>query len=322
MLKESFLIKLFFLLSFLLCFQANAGQTKDVEILQPVGETFYESENATIVIKINNKKIDRLKISTEDGSIHKINVKTDKQIYCKTVKLDFGDNSIFVRAYSKDKKIFQTMRELYFRTDVYRKYEYTPEKYNKNYFHTTKNEYQCKKCHKMISNEKKGEAFENPKESNCYNCHNKLLKYKDAHAPSVNWVCSSCHGHNYSKFTKYPPPLKINKSCLKCHKKFDKSFKEKKYKHEPVVEGRCNRCHDSHSSPNKYFVKLPPNKLCTVCHATKSATVKEEGSDCAASSENNCAKCHNPHSSDHKYFYEPGRQNKKKEEEKSMWMEE
>ncbi len=319
MLKEGLLKKLFFLLSFLLFSQANA---QDIKILEPQGKTSYENEDATIVIKVDTKNIDRLKISTNDGTVHHIKVTKDKDTYCTTIKLDFGDNSIFIRAYKDNVKKFQKSTELYFRTDVYRKYEYTPQKYKKNYFHTTKNENRCKTCHKMSSNEKKNEAFENPKDSNCYNCHNKILKYKDAHAPAVNWVCSSCHG-GVSKFTKYPSPTQINKSCLKCHKKFKSSFREKKYKHEPVVEGRCNRCHDSHSSPTKYFIKLPSNKLCVTCHATKSATFKEEDSDCAASSEKSCVICHNPHSSNHKLFYEPGRQNKKKEEKKkSMWIDE
>ncbi len=321
MIKEKILGKYLVLFMFALLLNINAKETQPIKILEPQTNTVFQKNTLTVVVKIIDKNIDKIKIYSNNGTIYENNITKKRDTYCTLVSLDFGENTIFVRAYSKGKKRFESLIESYYKFPVYKRYKYSPKGYENNYFHTTKNEKACKKCHKMNSNEKKGFAFLDPKESNCYNCHQSLLKYQDAHAPAVNWVCSTCHEKTHSKLTKYPVPLEINKACIHCHKKFQQSFRSKKYKHDPVIIGICDRCHNPHSSPNKYFIRLTPNKLCTSCHEGKGRTTKKEGTNCAASSESSCVKCHNPHASDKPYFYEPGRQDKKKDKPRGLWLE-
>ncbi len=317
--KRSVLVALLFVASLF-----GAGGNA-VEIIRPYNKSIIDVNSVTVVIKIDDHKVDKLKIVSETGDVYEIKVTSSKDVYCKNIILEYGVNTIIVRAYANGKKLFQKMLEIFYRFPPYRGYKYPPGDFKKNYFHTTKSEKLCSRCHKMNSNEKKGIAFENPKESNCYNCHKTIfLGKKYAHAPSVNWVCSSCHNKSRSPYTKYPVPKKLNQSCFDCHKKFRKKFFPKKYKHEPVLVGRCNRCHDPHATPNKYFVRLKVKKLCTTCHGDKVITTKKPGSKCAASSNGSCTDCHNPHASKRPFFYEPRRHEVKEEKKKKkgLWIDE
>ncbi len=311
---------LILILSAITLFGANS-----VEVIRPLNKSIIDKDTVTLIVKIKDKSIDKLKFITEGGDIYEKKIDANKNIYCKTVPLQYGSNTIILRAYSNGKKKFQKMLEVFYKFPAYRSFKYPPAGFRKNYFHTTKNEQMCKKCHKMNSNEEPGLAFENPKDSNCYNCHKSLfLNKKYAHAPSVNWVCSSCHNKNKSIYTKYPAPREINKSCFKCHKKFRKKFISKKYKHEPVAVGRCSRCHDSHATPQKYFVRLEVRKLCTTCHGDKAAITNKKGSKCTAANGGSCTDCHNPHASNKPFMYEPGRHDVKEEEKKkkAIWLDE
>lgn len=317
--KTSYLFLLFFILNIGLF----AKQTNRIEVLNPHNNDIFKVSIASVVVKINDRSIEKLKFISEAGDTFEKKVNRKRDTYCKTIKLEYGSNTIIIRAYSAKKKVADVMLEIYYKFPAYRATKYAPPRFKKNYFHTTKNEKPCLKCHDMSMNEIPNNVFEDVSDSNCFECHNNMYEEKKyVHAPAANWLCSSCHKNTKSAPTKYPSPKKIHLSCFECHKEFSKNYMTKKYRHEPLSTGGCIRCHDPHASPNKYFTRLEVKKLCVVCHGDKDRRVKKEGERCAASSKESCVECHSPHFSDKKFMYEPNRQHELHKRKKTLWTDE
>jgi predicted CXXCH cytochrome family protein len=200
---------------------------------------------------------------------------------------------------------------------VHKENRYPPNKYSTNFFHNNTNEKVCSKCHDMSVNEVPGVAFEDISKSNCYKCHSTLASKKHAHAPTVNWLCTSCHNgkvgiynqadKNKSKYT-YPDP--IRDVCFSCHEKNKNKWSKKRFNHEPAESGRCNKCHNSHSEQSEFYLRTPAWELCTGCHKDKIEGVhivrtftsirhpthnKKDPS--RPGKDLSCISCHNPHAS-------------------------
>ena len=279
-----------------------------IEIIRPIKNDILSVDVASVVVKIKDRSIKKLKFISEEGDIFEKNVLMKRDTYCKNLKLVHGLNTIIVRAYTKKKKVADVMIEVFYKFPANRRSKYAPPRFKKNYFHKSRNEQICKKCHKMNINEVEGYAFEDVRDSNCYMCHKDMLENKKyAHAPTVNWLCGQCHSKEKSKYTKYPSFKNINKLCFGCHDEFRKDSKTKKYRHEPLITIGCIRCHDPHASEYKYFKRLPLNRLCTVCHGNKIRKIPKDGDKCGASIKGTCVDCHSPHFSNKKYMYEPNR---------------
>ncbi len=291
-----------------------------VQLLEPAEESVVEKDSVAAVVKIYDRTIDKVRFYGGDGGMSVQKVTPSRDVYCQTLMLKPGVNSLIIRAYAGDRKVFEKIVDIYYKLQLYKQYNHPPSRFVKRYFHTDENEQSCKRCHRMRSNERPDMAFENPEDSNCYQCHKNIVKYRYAHAPAVNWLCGACHGREKSSLSKYIPPKKVNASCFRCHQKFRQAFDHKKYKHEPVVAGRCNRCHNPHSSDQLFFVRLPVNRLCVTCHESKAA--REPQGNCAASGQGSCTGCHDPHASQAAYFYEPGRHRKKQAKPKGFWIDE
>ena len=176
----------------------------------------------------------------------------------------------------------------------------------------------------MSINEVTGVTFTDVSDSNCYQCHNKIVSKKYAHAPAVNWLCTSCHNsevdvHNLldKGKSKFIAPDPISNRCFSCHEKLKSEWEQKRFMHEPTDSGRCNKCHNPHATNNHNHLRMPEWELCTSCHKEKindghivktfsrkmhpTHGVKDPsrpGKDLS------CISCHNPHVSNTAFLLE------------------
>lgn len=281
-----------------------------LELSYPKNNSLLRNTNINLVMNVKPEHIDEIKIFTP---LLKIKIKSNdkKSIYCKNIALKLGENTISVRSYKRDKIVDEEVIKVYVRAEIYSEYKFPPKAYKQNFFHNSSNEKQCTKCHNMSLNEMKGIAFLDVKESNCYQCHSNITNEKYAHAPAVNWLCTSCHngkvGSDNKKndgLSKYIAPEPVNITCFRCHKTNLKLWNTYKYKHEPLDSGRCNKCHNPHASPYKMFIRKPVNSICLGCHKDKHIKASDfSNTKCKVNDKNmNCIECHSPHASSKRFF--------------------
>jgi len=286
-----------------------------VQIVQPsVHDINYEGQ-LPIVIAADNSQVDVLLITTDTNKALRIEVNAQRSHYCENIALHFGENNVTVTALKGTEKIAEEKRAVYYMSPVHKEHRYPPDPYIKRFFHTNVNDELCSKCHDMSVNEVEGVAFENVRESNCYDCHKGVTARQHGHAPAVNWLCTSCHNGETGEFneheeglSKYTVPDPIAPLCLHCHEKHEQLWKTKRFNHELADSGGCNKCLNSHSSKELFYLRKSNWELCTGCHKEKVAgthivktftrvmhpthNVKDPsrpGKDLT------CTSCHNPH---------------------------
>jgi len=287
-------------------------------VVNPHAGEIKEESVASVVVEADFAYVDSLVISNDANETYTIEVNLKRSHYCKSVNLRFGQNSLKVVGYKNKEIVKEETKELFLISKVDKEYRYPPQEYSKNYFHDEKNEKVCSKCHDMSVNEVEGVAFEDITKSNCYECHKNINKEKHSHAPSVNWLCTSCHNGEVGTFnqaelnkTKYSVADPIEPLCLSCHKKHKEQWSQKRFNHEPAESGRCNKCHNAHSSSNEFYLRKASWDLCTTCHKDKIEgmhVVKTFGraahpthgvkDPSRPGHELSCTSCHNPHVSD------------------------
>lgn len=282
-------------------------------------QPFYGSEenSASFVIEAKKTLIDSIEIITDTNETIKIPIDANRSFYCKSIKLHVGENRVKVVGYKNAVAVKEEARELYLTSKVDKEHRYLPREYVKGYFHNDENEKLCVQCHDMSVNEVKGEAFVDVKKSNCYECHKNINTKKHAHAPSVNWLCTTCHNGEVgalnkadSAKTKYSVPDPIGDVCFSCHKKHKEEWGKNRFNHEPAESGRCNKCHNSHSEDNEMYLRKSSWDLCTTCHKDKiegAHVVKTFGRAAHPThgvkdpsrmpKELSCISCHSPHAS-------------------------
>jgi len=288
-----------------------------LEILHPVDKKIHHEAYAGVTVKLHDRNISKVLILTDRNERYSLELTRECDDVCsKRVKLHPGENTIQVWGYTGEKLAYEAKSKLFYVSQVLKGYKQAPQEYKETFFHTAKSEKECEQCHDMSLNEMKGVAFVNVEDSNCYMCHKQMTVDKYAHAPAVNWLCSSCHtGKNNDKtqgtsseISKYLVPNPIRVTCYVCHEKNKEIWDRKKYRHLPFDAGLCNKCHNPHASDNPMFVREVPNLLCTGCHSDKKLPSQmRENSRCPGTAESSCVKCHNPHASDNPYFLDPPR---------------
>ncbi len=291
-------------------------------VIVPFENNVFEEQFITVTVKVFDKSIDKIVLRTSYNVKHEIDIKEDQDTYCRTLMFFIGENFIKVYAYKNGKKVGKETIKFFNKAFLSKYYKIVPDGYKKEFFHNNIYEQVCDKCHDMSVNEVAGIAFENVKDSNCYECHKNLLSRKYAHAPTVNFVCLPCHngkvGRNNRKYegkSKFLYPDPIGEACYKCHKKKRKEWSTKMVKHDPVGAGKCNKCHNPHSSGiSKYFLRRSPWRLCTACHADKKykksyinlfinkKRAGENIDDKFLKGEFTCVDCHNPHASEERFL--------------------
>lgn len=282
-----------------------------LEILPPVDKKIYHEEHAGITVKIHDRNITSVLLVTDKNVRYKVELTRECDNVCsQTIKLHPGENSVRAWGYVGEKLAYEAKSELYHVSQVFKGFKDPPLEYKELPFHTDENEKLCSECHDMSSNEQKGIAFVDVSESNCYMCHKAITTDKFAHAPAVNWLCTSCHSGNtgpknkqFSGKSKFIAPEPVGETCYSCHDKNKAIWGGKVYKHLPVDAGFCTKCHNPHASDNPMFVRELSKSLCLECHGDKRLSPQMRGgSQCLGAEAPTCLKCHNPHASDHPYF--------------------
>lgn len=312
----------------------NVFANQDFKIISPKNHTIYKEAFASIVVNLPTKSLANKIVIKSQNKKYELKINKKRDTYCKNIHLNIGVNKIEVIAY-KDKKILKSeFINIFYNSEVFKAGVNIPNEFNINFFHNNKNENSCKKCHNMKKDnniiKKDGNSLltilDNPKKSNCFNCHKNLLSRKNSHAPSINLACIQCHSGETEYFNKemnkksiFIAPDPIDNKCFSCHEKIKDSWYNKDSKHGPVMTGRCTKCHNPHSSNNEFFLRKPIWKLCTTCHdekatgkhvlssfvfgRNKGAHPTQHRKDPARPGrELVCSSCHNPHGSDGIYL--------------------
>ncbi len=266
----------YIILALFFTFSLFAQENQIFKIITPAQMDISDEGIAYLVLEVDNNDVENFTITTDSNETFKIDVNPKRTHYCKTITLHLGKNSITVTGYKEGNAVKEDKRDIFVISKVHREYKYPPKEYSYGYFHNDTNEKICAGCHDMSVNEIKGVAFVDITKSNCYQCHSSIGDKKHAHAPAVNWLCTSCHNgkvgiHNMfdANKTKFTVPDPIGNLCFSCHEKNKKSWSQKRFKHEPADSGRCNRCHNPHGSDNMYYLRQPAWDLCTTCHKDK-----------------------------------------------------
>lgn len=297
-------LQIYLRVALLFCISAFSlfAEDKSIEILAPLDKHLQKELTINIVMKLDKKFFDTIKISTP-AQMLELNVSSSKNTDCKNVSLRLGENSIVIGGYKNGVLVDEKRRTVYVESQLYHQFKYPPQKFTKTYFHNDENEKKCVQCHNMGVNEVKGVAFTDVRKSNCYTCHKNINKEKYGHAPSVNYLCTSCHNESKAG-AKYITKEPSNESCFECHEENQELWGSAKYHHEPLDSGDCNRCHNPHASPYSMFIRRDVNEICLGCHKEQNIMArKSEGSGCMGVDDSQkCTICHTPHASNQPFF--------------------
>ncbi|MCK9373182.1 MAG: hypothetical protein M0P91_08285 [Sulfuricurvum sp.] len=322
-----FLIIMVSLFSYYSIFGSEEVMNEGWELLSPMDHSIYHEEMASVVVTFKSPSIEKIVITTDANQTVEVAREKGRDTYCKTVPLIAGENRVRIKGYGKNGWSKEYSIILYHDSVLEKRYKHPPESYVIKDFHLSSNEKKCTPCHTMEVNEISGIAFKNPEESNCYSCHKKLTARGEGHAPAINWLCTSCHQKqngsgekdNDANGPKFKLPRHIGEACLKCHTKAKERWEAKRFHHMPVDAAKCTRCHNPHSSVNRFYLIAKPWELCTSCH-----TDKREGNHFINTFGNKihpthgkpdpsrpgheleCISCHNPHASDSSALLEGG----------------
>ncbi len=94
---------------------------------------------------------------------------------------------------------------------------------------------------------------------------------------------------------------KGSKLCFTCHDKMKIKLKAKKYLHNPVKRGECEKCHNPHTSVDTKLLNVKSDELCLSCHTEKKAEFNDTTVHPPVR-EGNCLACHDPHGASNKFF--------------------
>ena len=165
-----------------------------VKLLEPKNSTLYDGELATMVVKASAKEVDTIVIELDNNNSYRLTVNAEKETYCKSVRIQAGENLITISAYRTGTKVQQSELKLFYLPELYEGFDDEPDEYEARYFHTDENEKVCASCHNMTSNiPTDNEVFEDVTQTTCYECHKTLVSKKNSHAPAANWLCTDCH---------------------------------------------------------------------------------------------------------------------------------
>jgi len=136
-------------------------------------------------------------------------------------------------------------------------------------------------------------------ESICFLCHDDfgdlIKKATSIHSVIKQQGCPSCHNPHAGDNEFLLSSAKIGDVCSECHE-MDANLK---HPHEPVAEGDCTECHDSHSSGFKNLLIEDQKQLCFSCHEATKEEVEKYKYVHRPVIERECKDCHAPHGSDY-----------------------
>lgn len=313
-------VLVWFLLPLYALWGALGEEAVGIKLISPMVESVHHEEYASVVVAFTSSGVEGIIVSAESNQSATLLREKERLTYCKTISLIPGENTITVTAIRNNTAAEKLSVRIYHDIVSEKIYKYAPDSFTVKNFHIAENEKGCAPCHKMEINETSGVAFENPSESNCFPCHQKLTTRGLGHAPAINFLCTSCHKTasmigdeaNLTALTpKFRLAKKVGEECLFCHKKEREIWDKKRFQHMPVDAAMCVRCHNPHSSSLKFYLKAKPWDLCTSCHidkrdgnhfintfGSKNHPTRGKPDPSRPGKELECISCHTPHASD------------------------
>ncbi len=318
-----------FLIPLLFISVSYANKSSEVfKVVTPLPNSIYDEAYASIVIERLDKALGRVTLLFDDNSTKIIKTDQKRDIYCLSVRLKYGNNKITILGYDASEKLTKKELNLFYRSEVYEGSVDAPDSYKKNFFHTLSRERVCSSCHNMKKDRKSDQEkiLYDPMKSNCYECHKNIAFRKNGHAPTVNFLCVECHTGRTSEHniqdegkSRFLAPDPILNRCFSCHEGIGEKWFSNRSEHGPLRSGRCNKCHNPHSSEYEFFLRKPIWKLCTTCHDEKAdgehiigsfVFVRNKGGHptrdrpdpARPGRELVCSGCHNPHGSNGVYL--------------------
>jgi predicted CXXCH cytochrome family protein len=300
-------IILFSCLSFAAVAQATAGH---LTVISPTERSFVESSSVSIIVQLDGKGIDDLKLSGNGKSENPARKQMDIfHVSFEGVHLSPGMNSLKITAYKEGKRVEEIEYPLFFRSDLSAANNTAPSHFTRYYFHTPENEKRCAPCHQLDFTK----AVANPPspgQSPCFICHKRILtNYRFVHGPAAVWSCPVCHDTRSTgrKLGVTQPDEKI---CAPCH---ENDWRTKKYMHGPTAAGNCTACHNPHAAEEPSFLRLNTADLCVSCHEDTASRphlissfsgnaghpVRKSPDPFNPGRDFTCASCHNPHATNY-----------------------
>ena len=275
------------------------------EILTPTPKSIFREEYISFVVRVNPQNAKEIIIRTLEENVT-LKVEKDRKVYCRTIQIVPGKNTIEVEVIGKDGKKQKKEVSVFMASQVYTEGSHPPSDYKVNPFHVKNREVLCADCHTISG------ASE---QDSCMKCHGKIVSRKFPHPPSMG-SCTMCHtGNEKSKYAWNDP---ISETCYLCHGDKKQIWLSKKYMHGPPATGNCYICHNPHSEDVRFFLKKQTNDLCTTCHSEKmeekhplvgfvfgeAHPVSGKPDPARPGFELSCTGCHNPHASNFRFFFQ------------------
>ncbi|HWR59165.1 MAG TPA: cytochrome c3 family protein [Thermodesulfovibrionales bacterium] len=292
------------------------GDSQGISLLYPQDRSLVESKLLSVVISLGGSDIDRIIITRNSKEVESLAVIRGKKFVCKVITIDYGLNTVGIRAMKDGKTVESKEVAVFYRSDLSKKVTKNPPEFQNRPFHTQSREETCKPCHTMEASEKDLKP-EKPEDSMCFQCHSKITSLGFVHGPSARWHCLACHEKD-SKDSKYVTQKPDRELCLKCHQEKISDWAPKKYVHGPTARGKCTLCHNAHSSDNAFWLKKPTWNLCVTCHEEmgkgkhmlkpfslpdKKHPTKGIPDPSRPGKQLSCASCHNAHASNYRALF-------------------
>ena len=279
----------------------------NLEILSPPDMASVGGRIINIVCKINQDSLDTIRVSSnyEYAEPQPVKPVAVRNTLRQSLLLKEGKNKIKIQGLKAGKVVEEKVLSVFRRFSFSKDYVTPPPGFKEYFFHTPKNEEQCRLCHE---NELRKGAKSQQDEHlpACYTCHKRIMDIKKAHGPAAVWACDQCHMESSEQRT-YGVPVPTGPVCMICHTEAPENWQSEPYGHAPTTAGKCTICHDPHGSDETFFLKRESTDLCSICHADQLkyphviTTKSGMGHPVKLDSEQyvekllSCTSCHNPH---------------------------
>ena len=156
---------------------------------------------------------------------------------------------------------------------------------------------QCDACHVDDDVTKHTYRLIVPKTELCSYCHTQSER-SVVHKPVTDKECDKCHDPHGSDYRLQLLGDPSGSLCFPCHKPEEYGGVQK-VDEEVVAVGRCDVCHESHSTWLPRLLSKEVQQLCLSCHEDLRARMELIGRSHAPVMQGQCLDCHDAHTTEH-----------------------